>query len=182
MKKSKCEEGLLVKILPSNGSATNSFDGSTLRMSSISSPKEMDEYVVLQSKMYKEIFKNKKINADDDHKRLSVVKICYAGKSIHRAFYSASAEGFNQQYVGLSTNSIYLLSHEKELEVGSKVCLSKGSVWRFYWDNPNAAVRMAFRIGVIGIVITLIGVNLTNICTCISNFADWISCMIHCNC
>lgn len=122
----------------------------------------MDEYVVLQSNMYQKIFKKKKINADDNHKRLSVVKICCNGKSIHRAFRSESTKDFTQDFVGLSTNSIYLLSQEKELPTGSKVYLSKGSWWMYYWNNPNAAVMMSFRIGVIGIIITLIGVNLTH--------------------
>lgn len=54
----KCEEGTLVKILPSNGSP-NSFNGKELRLSSISSSKEMDEYVVMQSHMYKQIFRKR---------------------------------------------------------------------------------------------------------------------------
>ena len=164
MKQSNCKEGTLVKILPSNGSNTNSYDDGVLRLSSISSSKEMDEYVVLQSQMYQEIFKGKKIDAGDNHKRLSVVKICCEGKSIHRAFRSEFAKDFTKGYVGLSTNSIYQLSKGKELPPGTKVCLSKGCWWKYYWDNPNAAVRMSFRIGIIGIIISLIGANLMSIC------------------
>ena len=172
MKQRKYYEGTLVKLQPSNGSNTNTFADGVLRLCSISSSKEMDEYVVLQSQMYQEIFKGKKIDADDDHKRLSVVKICCGGKTIHRAYRSEPAKGFNKGHVALSTNSIYLLSQGKELPPGTKVCLSKGSKWIFYWDNPNAAVRMSFRIGTIGIVVSLIGINLTNI-------FDGISCLIH---
>ena len=164
MKQSNCYEGTLVKILPSNGSNTNSYVDGVLRLSSISSSKEMDEYVVLQSQMYQEIFKGKKIDAGDNHKRLSVVKICCEGKSIHRAFRSESAKDFAKGYVALSTNSIYLLSKGKELPPGCKVYLNKGSWWKYYWDNPNAAVRMSFRIGIIGIIISLIGANLMSIC------------------
>lgn len=164
MKLSNCEEGTLVKILPSNDSNTNSYSDGVLRLSSISSSKEMDEYVVLQSQMYNKIFKRKKINADDNHKRLSVVKIVCNGKSIHRAFRSETAKDFIKDYVALSTNSIYLLSQQKELPIGSKVYLSKGCWWMYYWDNPNAAVRMSFRIGIFGIIFTLIGINVINFC------------------
>jgi len=46
----------------------------------------------------------------------------------------------------------------------------------YYWNNPNSAVMMSFRIGVIGILITLIGVNLTNLCQCVKCLIHWISC------
>ncbi len=157
MKQCKCKKGLLVKIAPSNGSNTNSFNNNTLSISSISSPKEMDEYVVLESHMYEEIFKGKKNQASNDHKRLSVVKICSNnGKSIHRAFYSVPAKDFTGKYVALTSNSIYLLSDGPELSLGSELYLSKGSKWVFYWNHPNAAVRMSFRIGVLGILITIV--------------------------
>ncbi len=157
MKLCKCTKGTLVKIVPSNGTDTNSFNNNTLSISSISSPKEMDEYVVLESHMYEKIFKGKKNQASDDHKRLSVVKICSNnGKSIHRAFYSISAKDFASGYVALTSNSIYLLSNGPEVPPGSEVYLSKGSKWVFYWNHPNAAVRMAFRIGVLGILFTIV--------------------------
>ena len=143
MKMCKCEEGTLVKILPSNGSTINSFNGNELRLSSISSSKEMDEYVVLQSQMYQNIFKKKRIQSNNRQKRLSIVKICCNGKSIHRAFRSESTKDFTQGYVGLSTHSIYLLSQDKELSTGSKVYLSKGSWWMFYWNNPNGSMKSA---------------------------------------
>jgi hypothetical protein len=179
MKMCKCEEGTLVKILPSNGSP-NSFNGEELRLSSISSSKEMDEYVVMQSQMYKLIFKKRKIMSSDRQKRLSIVKICCNGKSIHRAFRSESTKDFNKGFVGLSTHSIYMLSQEKELPAGTKIYLSKGSWWMYYWNNPNSAVMMSFRIGVIGILITLAGVNLTNLCQCVKYLIHWISCLLAC--
>lgn len=179
MKMCKCEEGTLVKILPSNGSP-NSFNGEELRLSSISSSKEMDEYVVMQSQMYEKIFKKRKIKSSDRQKRLSIVKICCNGKSIHRAFRSESTKDFNKGFVGLSTHSIYMLSQEKELAKGTKVYLSKGSWWMYYWNNPNSAVMMSFRIGVIGILITLIGVNLTNLFQCFKYLIHWISCLLAC--
>ena len=147
-----CESGKLVKILPANGSTSNIFTVDTLRLSNISSPKELDEYVILQSSMYKKIFREKKINVSKSKKRLSVVKICYEGRSIHRAYLSVSAKDFDSDYVALTPNSIYELSSEKNIMPLSKVTVCKGCVWKYYWNNPNAAVRMSFRIGIIGII------------------------------
>ena len=48
----------------------------------------------------------------------------------------------------------------------------------FKKDHPNAAVRMSFRIGIIGIVVSLIGINLTNIFRCITYLINHISCLI----
>ena len=147
-----CKAGELVKILPANGSTSNHLDVDTLRICNISSPKELDEYVVFQSSMYGKIFGEKKIKASNSKKRLSIVKICYEGRSIHRAYLSASAKDFDKDYVALTPNSIYELSSEKAIVPLSKVTVCKGCVWKFYWNNPNAAVRMSFRIGIIGII------------------------------
>ena len=152
----KCSQGKLVKILPAGNSNSNSFVNDTLCLTSISSSRELDEYVVLESHMYKEIFGEKKITAKSSRKRLSVVKISYEGRSIHRAFYSAPAKGFGKEHVALSTSSIYELSQGKQIPLLADVTLGKGCLWHYYWYNPNAAVRMSFRIGVFGIAFTII--------------------------
>ncbi len=151
-----CKSGELVKILPAKASSSNIFDVDTLHLSNISSPKELDEYVVLQSSMYERIFGEKKINVSRSRKRLSIVKICYEGRSIHRAYLSVSAKDFDKEYVALTPNSIYELSSEKAITPLSKVTVCKGCVWKYYWNNPNAAVRMSFRIGMISIMLTLL--------------------------
>lgn len=151
-----CKPGELVIILPTNGSNSNIFEEGVLRLCNISSPKELDEYVILQSSMYEKIFGEKKVNASKSNKRLSIVKICYEGESIHRAYLSASAKDFDKDYVALTPNSIYELSNGKAIIPLSKVTICKGCVWMYYWNNPNAAVRMSFRIGMIGIMLTLL--------------------------
>ena len=151
-----CESGKLVKILPANGSTSNIFAVDTLRLYNISSPKELDEYVILQSSMYEKIFGEKKIKASKSKKRLSIVKICCEGSSIHRAYLSVSAKDFDNDYIALTPNSIYELSSEKTISPLSEVTVCKGSVWKYYWNNPNTAVRMSFRIGIIGIITSVI--------------------------
>ncbi|MBO5631411.1 MAG: hypothetical protein J5965_20280 [Aeriscardovia sp.] len=148
--------GKLVKILPAGLSNSNSFNNDTLLLSRITSPRELDEYVVLESHMYKYIFDGKKISASQSRKRLSIVKISYCGKSIHRAYLSAPAEGFSKEYVALTPNSIYELSSGEKIPLLSELSLSKGCWWKYYMDHPNAAVRMSFRIGLIGILFTII--------------------------
>ena len=102
--------------------------------------------------MYEKIFGKKKIKSSNSKKRLSIVKISYEGKSIHRAFLAVSAKDFDKDYVALTPNSIYELSSDTAIVPLSKLTVSKGCVWKYYWNNPNAAVRMSFRIGIIGII------------------------------
>ena len=150
-----CKERSLLKILPDSKSATNYLDKDTLRIANIVSSKEYDEYVVLHSSMYKAIFGEKKAEARRAKKQLSVVKICYEGRSIHRAYRSIPAEDFGKDYVGLTPNSIYELCRGSS-KTPKKVYVSKGSWWLYYWHNPVAAVRMSFRIGIIGILFTVV--------------------------
>jgi hypothetical protein len=152
----KCSNGKLVKILPAGNSNQNSFENDILRLTGISSPRELDEYVVLESHMYKEIFGKTKINAKRSRKRLSVVRICYEGRSIHRAFLSAPAKGFEKEHVALTLSSIYELSQGKQIPMLAKVTLGRGCRWKYYLYHPNAAVRMSFRIGIIGIAVTIL--------------------------
>ena len=145
----------MVKILPDSKSVSNYLDKDTLRVANIVSSKEYDEYVVLHSSMYKAIFGEKKAEARRAKKQLSVVKICYEGRSIHRAYRSIPAEDFGKDYVGLTPNSIYELCQNSS-EPPKKVSISKGCRWMYYWHNPVAAVRMSFRIGIIGILFTVV--------------------------
>ena len=152
--KKKYSEGKMLKILPASGASANYLDKDALRLINISSPRELDEYVILQSSLYEAIFGKKKIKTSNSKKRLSIVKICHEGKCIHRAYLSLSANGFDNNYVALTPNSIYELSNDIVIAPLSNVCISKGSRWTFYWNNPVSAVRMSFRVGVIGIIVS----------------------------
>lgn len=152
----KCFPGKLVKILPAGLSNPTSFDTDTLSISNITSPKELDEYVMLESHMYQIIFGETKLSASSSRKRLSIVRISYGGKSIHRAFRAATAKGFGKEYVALTPSSIYELSQGSEIPSLSELTIGKGCRWLYYWNHPNAAVRMSFKIGIIGICFTII--------------------------
>jgi len=155
-KSCKCyREANLVKILPDSKSVSNYLDKDTLRVANIVSSKEYDEYVVLHSSMYEAIFGEKKAKAKRSKKLLSVVRICYEGKSIHRVYRSLPAKDFGKDFAALTPNSIYELCQDSS-EAPKKVSVSKGCWWMYYWYNPVAAVRMSFRVGVVGILFTII--------------------------
>ena len=152
----RCRRGKLVKILPASGSTTNTFGSNTLHLTGITSSRELDQYVVLESHMYEKIFDEKKISAKASRKRLSVVKISSNGVSIYRAYLSAPASGFGKDYVALTPNSIYELSQCSKIPMLADLTLRKGSPLKYYWNSPNAAERMSFRMGVLGIAATII--------------------------
>ncbi len=151
------EKVQLLKILPAAvTSHSNVVCMDALRLTNISTPKELDEYVVLHSSMYEKIFKEKKKDVSPSKKQLSIVKVSYEGRCIHRAYLYIPASSFNQDHVALTPNSIYELGCVKKTPPLRNVVVSRGCRWMFYWRHPNAAVRMSFRIGLLGIFITIL--------------------------
>lgn len=153
-KSKECEVSLFM-ILPS-GANSKPSNNKILRVPNISSPKELDEYVLMYSGMYEAIFCKKMKNSNKSQKRLSIVKIKCGDNSIHRAFRSSPITGLNDGYAALTPNSISLLTAKDENQKPTTAIVSKGCWWKYYWNHPNAAVRMSFRIGVIGIAVTII--------------------------
>jgi hypothetical protein len=153
----ECE---LVKILlPKSGTLGNEFRGGILRLSEITSFSEIDEYVVLQSKSYEDIFDKPLKDSSRFKKLLSIIKVSYIddeGKkhSIHRAFRSAAAVDFNGNYAALTPSSMRLLCAEQ----GEKVILEKGSILPFFLFHPNRAVLSSTWVGLIGILLSIISI------------------------
>lgn len=146
----------VLKILPAFTTNKSMVNNDALRLANISTPKELDEYVVLHSSMYEKIFKRKKMDASRSKKQLSVVKVCYEGKSIHRAYLYVPASNFNSNYIALTPNSINELICGKEIDSLGAFVVCRGCRWIYYWHHPNAAVRMSFRIGLFGIFIAIL--------------------------
>lgn len=148
-------EVAILKILPS-GTKPHPSSNNVLRVPNISSPKELDEYVLMYSGMYEKIFHKKMKNSNKGRKRLSIVKIKCGSNSIHRAFMSSPISGLKDGFAALTPNSVYLLTAKDENQKPTTAIVSKGCWWIYYWNHPNAAVRMSFRVGIIGIAITII--------------------------
>ncbi len=84
MKKATCNNypGELITILPARTTPSKTFEEDVLRFPYILSPRELDEYVVLESSMYQKLFGRTKISSSKSKKRLSIVKVSYDGQSI----------------------------------------------------------------------------------------------------
>lgn len=107
---------------------------------------------------YEEIFGEKKKDTSQARQRLSVVKITKWDRTIYRQYLGKSFEGLDTNSIGLSPNAWQQLgldaSQNKEVNV------TKGCLFPFYWYHSNSATRVSFRMGIIAIAISIIGIIL----------------------
>lgn len=117
--------------------------------------------VILPPEDYRKIFGDRKASMPTSSKRLSVVKISFDGKSIHRR-YLGEPNLKNCKYASLNYSSLLELVNEKPSEViGHEVTLSKGSRLKYYWNNPANAIRMSTRLGVISLTMAIVSIVLS---------------------
>ena len=154
----------IARILRSTTS-DNTFDcvDNVFRLGGITLPSEVDEEVLLISNIYREIFGKRKKMASNHQKRLSIVKICANGQSVHRAFRAVSAKDFTGGYVALTSNTINLL-RDKEGHDPLEVELSKGCIFHYYCFHPDKAIRLSAKLGslslllgVLSIIVSILG-------------------------
>ncbi len=143
----------------------NKYDGDSwvyqaynrLYLNDIYSMSEMDGFVVLQSSVFEEVFGiTKKLSSSYD-KRLPIVKISENGKTIYRVYRSVGVKGFTGQHVGLTSNSIVLLcdingDNPKEVE------LSPGKYFPFFWQHPDKAIRISFKLGLLSMALGFLSI------------------------
>ncbi len=116
---------------------------------------EYDDKVLIFGQNYESLFGTPRKNASSGLKRLSVVKISTKdGTSIHRAFLGSNGLKGNQ--VALSPNSIRLLASKTEPDYIDEVTISKGSEFLYFWNHPYHATRISMRLGMIGILATIV--------------------------
>lgn len=156
----------LIKILPAKpGQVGKVLSNQCLYLDNISSISEMDEYVVLHSSVFENLFGKTLKSSCRFRKLLPIVKITYKDsegnkKSIHRAYRSEACQGFGSTQVALTTHSIRLLSEDGNVKEGDQVTVSKGSWLKFFLFHPNRAVFSSTWIGLIGIMISIISLVL----------------------
>ena len=109
------------------------------------------------SDSYKVIFGQTKKSSNQKRQRLSVVKIKYGKRKIYRSFQSRSITGLNKDCIGLSPNACQELGIEPN---GEKVVVRKGCIWGYFWNHPNSATRVSFRIGLPSLLVGLISLLL----------------------
>ena len=144
-------------ILPTNRQEVNYIDGDKMFLKDITTISEADGDAVFQSNVYSEIFGFTRKRSNTDKKRLSIVKISANGESIHRAFKSEAVDGIKKDMVGLSPNSIRLLS-DKNGKNPTEVEVEMGGMFPFYWEHPDKAIRISFKLGLCSLVLGLISI------------------------
>jgi hypothetical protein len=144
----------VLKILPTSSNDKNSIGNGVLYINSIFSLPEADGDVVLNSSAYQEVFRKTRNRSNKMKKRLAVVKITANGAAIHRSFRAESAEGFTKNYVGLTPSSLRLLN-DKDGKEPEQVTVMKGCYFLFYWSHPDKAIRISFKLGLLGVLLGL---------------------------
>ena len=120
----------------------------------VSTISEADGDAVFQSNAYFDIFGFTRKRSNTDKKRLSIVKISANGESIHRAFKSEAVDGIKKDMVGLTPSSIRLLIG-KDGKNPTEVEVEKGRMFPFYWEHPDKAIRISFKLGLLSLMLGL---------------------------
>ena len=94
--------------------------------------------------------------SSNDKKLLSVVKIEYGGKTIYRRYQAKTCSGFKSDMFAISPNSWRMLSDNNHCPTTNCVSISSGNKFCYYWNHPFQATRLTVRLGLIGIVLTLL--------------------------
>lgn len=132
------------------------------------SPVDCDSIVFLDGNDFKGIFGDR--HADTNYKnKLAIVKITNPqnGKSIHRQLRTSSElhrNGWKNHAVLTYFSLINLVNSQSQLENMDKVEISKGSIYKYYWNHPYHATKVATRIGIYSVVIGIISLILSLIC------------------
>lgn len=114
---------------------------------------------------YYRIFKKDKGKASQRKQRLSTIKITCDKRKIFRQYASRSIDNLNGGCIGLSPNSWQqlLLKEASEKKVHVEKCCS---FW-FFWNHPNSATRISYKLGMIGALLAIIGISLSVVFQCI---------------
>ena len=117
-------------------------------------PRDYDDVAFLNNRTYSEIFGEKRANSSKEKQLLSVVKIKYGCRSIHRA-YRCSAN-MTKNTVALTQNSQRLLFGS--LTNADYVTISKGSKFIYFWNHPFHATRISMRLGVYSVALAIVSI------------------------
>ena len=110
---------------------------------------------------YQDIFGKTKKSSNQRRQRLSVVRIKYGKRVIYRSFQARSITGLDKNSIGLSPNACQELGIEPN---GEKVTVRKGCLGGYFWEHPNSATRVSFRIGSLSLLVGLISLIVGLVC------------------
>ena len=146
-------------IISSNSTQT----GAVLQLPPGELPRDYDDVAFLNNRTYSAIFGEKRADSSNEKKLLSVVKIKYKSKSIHRA-YRCSAN--------MTMNTVALTQNSQRLLFGSltntdDVTILKGSKFIYFWNHPFHATRISMRLGVYSVALAIVSIIISVICIAI---------------
>lgn len=129
---------------------------------------DIDGEAVFCSAAYAKIFGTRKNDQNQSKQRLSVVKITNEEdrRSIYRVYRGASIKDLDASTVMLSPAALQELGIDDCSD--RKVSVSQGCRWMFYRNHPNAATRISFRIGMLGVLMGLLSIVVSIMC-CVIN-------------
>ena len=122
----------------------------------------------LHNTEYKLLFGQKR-SLDHKNKLQAILRLEYNGRVIRRRYKYDGSLGITSNRVGLTSESIRLLFDDQKASQ-NWITVSKGNILDlllFYWNLPIRAERIAFRLGVVSIVLGAIALIVSiNSCIC----------------
>lgn len=139
----------------------NKLSGNTYYLSERGCIGDYEDLALLPNKAYSELFSVKRGEDTLRRKRLAIVRICYNGISIYRAYRGMNVGWGN---VGLTPSAIRYFGADNDEIIGKKVQVSRGWWFPYYWDHPFHATRISCRLGVVSVGLGLISLALGILC------------------
>ena len=114
---------------------------------------------------YYRIFKKDKGKTSQRKQRLSTIRISCGKRKIYRQYAARSIDKLVGGCVGLSPNSWQQLLLK---EVPAKIVrVEKCCNFWFFWNHPNSATRISYKLGIIGALLAIISISLSIVFQCI---------------
>jgi hypothetical protein len=118
----------------------------------------MDDFsdkVLLENSNYRNIFGKPFNESGNKPWKRGIVKISNGRRSTHLLFYSGNSKKITSKEYGISPASKHQLftnstGNESEIEI------SKGCRFWFFWNHPSHYQRVAFKLGILGLFISII--------------------------
>ena len=160
-------------ILPSTGEQSKQeYKGGKLYLDPI---ENYQDTVVIHSSSFEKLFGEPKYKYFQRKcnlsRRLPVVKVTYKDMSIYRRVELLSIASLTSDCAALTSKSLGELTRtikdENDKEKAdrpndkSKVIIEKGAWFPYYWQHPNNATRISFRMGILSIIVGIISIFIT---------------------
>ncbi len=118
--------------------------------------------ILLENTLYEKLFGKKYKDFHNKPWKRGIVKVSTGERSVHLLFCSGNSKGISANECGIGPESKHILFENYNSEK-QKVEISKGHKFWFYWNHPTHYQRVAFKLCMWGLLITII--NLIHLLT-----------------